>query len=87
MRRIGIDVGGTFTDIVLHDDATGKVRSTKVSSAPSGLSVGALNSLNRIVHQSNRARRASACVTKEQFPSRPNERVACVCEGNRSRGR
>ncbi len=49
MRRIGIDVGGTFTDIVLHDDASGEVWSTKVPSTPSDPSVGALNGLKRIL--------------------------------------
>ena len=49
MRRIGIDVGGTFTDIVLHDDTSGEVWSTKVPSTPSDPSVGALNGLNRIL--------------------------------------
>ena len=49
MRRIGIDVGGTFTDIVLHDDMSGEVWSTKVPSTPSDPSVGALNGLNRIL--------------------------------------
>jgi N-methylhydantoinase A len=49
MRRIGIDVGGTFTDIVLHDDTSGEVWSTKVPSTPSDPSVGALNGLKRIL--------------------------------------
>jgi N-methylhydantoinase A len=52
MRRIGIDVGGTFTDIVLHDDATGEVWSTKVSSTPKDPSVGALDGLERILELS-----------------------------------
>jgi N-methylhydantoinase A len=49
MRRIGIDVGGTFTDIVLHDDTSGEVWSTKVASTPKDPSVGALNGLQRIL--------------------------------------
>jgi N-methylhydantoinase A len=49
MRRIGIDVGGTFTDIVLHDDTSGEVWSTKVPSTPTDPSVGALNGLKRIL--------------------------------------
>ena len=52
MRRIGIDVGGTFTDIVLLDDATGQVWSTKVPSTPRDPSVGALNGLHRILELS-----------------------------------
>ena len=52
MRRIGIDVGGTFTDIVLHDDTSGEVWSTKVPSTPTDPSVGALNGLKRILELS-----------------------------------
>ncbi len=52
MRRIGIDVGGTFTDIVLLDDATGQVWSTKVPSTPRDPSVGALDGLKRILELS-----------------------------------
>jgi N-methylhydantoinase A len=49
MRRIGIDVGGTFTDIVLQDDQTGEVWSTKVPSTPRDPSLGALDGLKRIL--------------------------------------
>lgn len=52
MRRIGIDVGGTFTDVVLHDDTTGEVWSTKVSSTPRDPSLGALDGLKRILELS-----------------------------------
>src|SRR5258708_13077640 len=55
MRRIGIDVGGTFTDIVLHDDASGEVWSTKVPSTPGDPSVGALDGLKRILDLSRTA--------------------------------
>jgi len=33
--RVGIDIGGTFTDVVLLDDASGEVRITKLPSTPS----------------------------------------------------
>ncbi len=34
MKRIGIDIGGTFTDIVILDDTTGKLECKKVLSTP-----------------------------------------------------
>ena len=52
MRRIGIDVGGTFTDVVLIDEATGEVWTTKVPSTPHDPSVGALEGLRRILELS-----------------------------------
>ena len=35
MYRIGVDVGGTFTDFTLHDDTSGDIRFFKVPSTPS----------------------------------------------------
>lgn len=32
--RVAVDVGGTFTDLVLHDEASGELRTLKVSSTP-----------------------------------------------------
>ena len=32
--RLGVDVGGTFTDLVLIDDVSGKVLAAKSSSTP-----------------------------------------------------
>jgi N-methylhydantoinase A len=52
MHRIGIDVGGTFTDVVLLDESTGQVWSTKVATTPQDPAVGALNGLNRILELS-----------------------------------
>jgi len=32
--RVGVDAGGTFTDVCLFDDATGRVTVWKVASTP-----------------------------------------------------
>ena len=52
MKRIGIDVGGTFTDVVLIDDADGKVWSTKVPTTPRNRVIGAIEGFTRIIEMS-----------------------------------
>ena len=47
--RLGVDIGGTFTDAILVDEATGAVRIAKVSSTPSDPSVGFLEATTRIL--------------------------------------
>jgi N-methylhydantoinase A len=42
---VGVDVGGTFTDLVLHDEATGEVHVAKVPSTPADPSVGLVQGL------------------------------------------
>ncbi len=54
MNRIGIDVGGTFTDIVLVDDATGQIWSAKVPTTPSDRVVGAMHGFHRILDLSGK---------------------------------
>eukprot|EP01035_Chromulina_nebulosa_P054319 gene54319-74416_t len=44
--RIGIDTGGTFTDIVAVDAATGAMSVTKVSSTPSNPAIGLVRGVN-----------------------------------------
>ena len=34
MKRIGVDVGGTFTDLILVDEETGRIAVDKVASTP-----------------------------------------------------
>ena len=41
--RIGVDIGGTFTDLVFYDDATGDVRVGKTLSTPPDLEQGVLS--------------------------------------------
>lgn len=52
MRRLGIDVGGTFTDVVLIDDGSGQHWSVKVPTTPADRVVGAINGFRRILEVS-----------------------------------
>ena len=54
MNRIGIDVGGTFTDIVLVDDSTGQIWSTKVPTTPADRVFGAMHGFRRILELSGK---------------------------------
>ncbi|MGH6740753.1 MAG: hydantoinase/oxoprolinase N-terminal domain-containing protein, partial [Bradyrhizobium sp.] len=47
--RIGIDTGGTFTDIVCVDDHSGAMRVTKVASTPTNPSIGLVRGVNAIL--------------------------------------
>lgn len=53
--RIGIDTGGTFTDIVAVDGATGHVEVTKVPSTPANPAIGLVRGLQQILQQAGRA--------------------------------
>ncbi len=47
--RIGIDVGGTFTDIVLIDDKGKKIHYTKVLTVPKNPAQGVLNGIEKML--------------------------------------
>ena len=49
--RIGIDTGGTFTDMVALDEETGRIVSTKTPSTPADPSVGFLAGVAKILGQ------------------------------------
>lgn len=53
--RIGIDTGGTFTDIVAVDGATGRVAVTKVPSTPHNPALGLVDGVKRILEQTGHA--------------------------------
>ena len=46
--RLGVDVGGTFTDLLLVDETSGKVFTAKVPSTPDDSSIGVLNGIDRV---------------------------------------
>lgn len=47
--RVGIDVGGTFTDLVLSDDSNGRTYYAKVSTTPGALWEGVLAGLEKVL--------------------------------------
>ncbi len=46
--RLGVDVGGTFTDLLLINEQSGETFTAKVPSTPDDASVGVLNGIERI---------------------------------------
>lgn len=50
--RLGVDVGGTFTDLLLINELTGDTHTAKVPSTPEDSSIGVLNGIARICEES-----------------------------------
>lgn len=50
--RLGVDVGGTFTDLLLINEQSGETFTAKVPSTPEDSSIGVLNGINRICDES-----------------------------------
>jgi N-methylhydantoinase A len=48
MLWLGVDIGGTFTDLVLYDDETQALTTTKTPSTPADLSLGILNGITQL---------------------------------------
>lgn len=46
--RLGVDVGGTFTDLILVNETSGDTFSAKVPSTPEDSSIGVLNGIGRV---------------------------------------
>ena len=53
--RIGIDTGGTFTDVVIYDAESGEVRITKTPSTPPDFDRGVLNGIDKITDRTGLA--------------------------------
>lgn len=49
--RLGVDVGGTFTDVLLIDESTGATYRAKTSSTPEDQSIGVLRGIQRVCAQ------------------------------------
>ncbi len=50
--RLGVDVGGTFTDVLLIDERSSQIHTAKVPSTPADSSIGVLNGINKVCQQS-----------------------------------
>ena len=51
--RLGIDIGGTFTDATLIDENTGEISVGKVPSTPEDPSVGFMNAADRMLRDAS----------------------------------
>jgi N-methylhydantoinase A len=49
--RVGVDTGGTFTDVVIYDEESGEVRTTKTPSTPPRFDRGVLEGIDKITDQ------------------------------------
>ena len=49
--RLGVDIGGTFTDAILVNESTGETRTGKVPSTPSDPSIGFLQVVDRMLRE------------------------------------
>ena len=47
--RIGVDIGGTFTDLIFYDDETGDVQVAKTATTPDALELGVLRAVETAV--------------------------------------
>lgn len=53
LYRLGIDVGGTFTDAILINQETGETRITKLPSTPKDPSIGFLKAIERLIREAD----------------------------------
>jgi N-methylhydantoinase A len=60
--RLGVDIGGTFTDAVLLNEENGQVSIAKVPSTPSDPSIGFLNAVDRLLDGRAEAKEVSYIV-------------------------
>ncbi|MBR46421.1 MAG: 5-oxoprolinase [Rhodospirillaceae bacterium] len=51
--RLGVDVGGTFTDLLLIDEGSGETYRAKVPSTPADSSIGVLNGIEKVCGRAN----------------------------------
>ena len=58
--RIGIDTGGTFTDVVCVDSGSGAMRVTKVASTPANPAIGLVRGVQAILQATGEAAHAVA---------------------------
>ncbi len=61
--RVGVDSGGTFTDICMFDEATGNIHVWKVSSTPQDPSMGIATGIKQGLHEVSRVANRNVEVT------------------------
>jgi len=87
MHWIGVDVGGTFTDVVVYDEATGALDVAKSPITRADPTVGLLNALGRLsVSPAQAGRRGRRTPTRDRSRSMPSGGASSAsCRAIRSR--
>ena len=86
MLWLGIDVGGTFTDLVLYDDATGRTTLAKTPSTPHDQSEGIIEGMRRLGVDARRVGRfahGSTVATNTALERSGARTAVLVTEGHR----
>jgi N-methylhydantoinase A len=86
MHWLGVDVGGTFTDLVLIDRESGQITILKTPSTPANHSVGILNGIERIgvnLQQLERFAHGTTVATNAALERNIAELAVLVTEGHR----
>ncbi|HSU68187.1 MAG TPA: hydantoinase/oxoprolinase N-terminal domain-containing protein, partial [Tepidisphaeraceae bacterium] len=80
--RIGVDVGGTFTDLVAYDPADGSLRVVKIPSTPPEFHRGVIEAVRRVAPSGTPARIVhGSTVATNALLQRVGEPVAFVTTG------
>lgn len=87
MYRVGIDIGGTFTDFVVLDEAGGTVFNSKVLSTPADLAEGVMNALDEFFVKDKRPEdvsflfHATTVATNALLERKGAKTWLCITEG------
>ena len=71
MKLIGVDIGGTFTDVVFADTDTNDIRIHKVPTTPDDPSLGMLAAVRELCEREAICRRPRSGTCFTAPPSRP----------------
>ena len=53
MYRIAVDIGGTFTDVILQNEITGEIVGTKTPTTPEDQSIGLINGIKKVCEEND----------------------------------
>ena len=77
MKRIGVDVGGTFTDLILVDEESGRITVDKVPSTPDDPARGVVDGIRRLCEKgASTSRRSTTSCTARRSRRTSRSRTA-----------
>ena len=74
--RLGVDVGGTFTDLIFFDEETGETRVGKVPTSPGEPERGILDAITAGVPEGRLRGRSTSCTARRSASTRCSSAAA-----------